>query len=301
MERIWALLSRLDEPAILATVVRVAGSAPRGPGARLLVFPGDRTEGTLGGGRLEHRVCAEARTLLAEGIPHAHRTYRLNPAEDQCCGGEVDVFMERIAPRPHVVMFGAGHVGQAVARALAPLPFRVTVIDERAEFATRERFPDAHQVLAADPIQALGAIPTSAEATYALVYTHSHRRDIEIVSVLLGRPLRYLGMIGSRTKWARFRAALLEHGVREADLGRITSPIGIGVGGKEPEEIAVSVVAQLLAVRDGLRVVATRAEAPAAEAPAAAAAAPAARPAEAPRAPARGRKSGRPATPKRGR
>jgi xanthine dehydrogenase accessory factor len=152
------------------------------------------------------------------------------------------------------VMFGAGHVGQAVARALEPLPFRVTVIDERPEFATRERFPAAHEVLAGDPIATLGGVTTSADSTYALVFTHSHKRDIEIVSVLLGRPLRYLGMIGSRTKWARFRAALLEHGVKEADLGRITSPIGIGVGGKEPEEIAVSVVAQLLAVRDGLRV-----------------------------------------------
>jgi xanthine dehydrogenase accessory factor len=228
----------------------------------MLVLADGRIEGSLGGGNLEHKVCAEARSLLAEGAPHAHRTYRLNPSEDQCCGGEVDVFMERVAPGPHVVMFGAGHVGRAVAEALAPLPFRVTVIDERAEYATRERFPHAHQVTCSDPVQAIGALHTTAEATYALVFTHSHKRDIEIVSVLVGKPLRYLGMIGSRTKWARFRAALLERGVREADLGRITSPIGIGIGGKEPEEIAVSVVAQLLAVRDGLRVEVQPSEAP---------------------------------------
>jgi xanthine dehydrogenase accessory factor len=254
MDRMWKLLASLEDTAVLATVVRAVGSSPRAPGARLLVLADGRIQGTLGGGNLEHKVCAEARTMLAEGIPHAHRTYRLNPSEDQCCGGEVDVFMERVAPRPHVVMFGAGHVGQAVAQALAPLPFRVTVIDERAEYAVAARFPQAHQVVAGDPIQTLGTLATSADSTFALVFTHSHRRDIEIVSVLLGRPLRYLGMIGSRTKWSRFRAALLERGVREADLARITSPIGIGIGGKEPEEIAVSVVAQLLAVRDGLHV-----------------------------------------------
>ncbi|MBI5837470.1 MAG: xanthine dehydrogenase accessory protein XdhC [Candidatus Eisenbacteria bacterium] len=254
MDRIWNLLPRLEAPAVLATVVRVTGSAPRGPGSRMLVFAVGRIEGSLGGGRLELKVCAEARTLLAEGTPHVHRTYRLNPAEDQCCGGEVEVFMERIAPRPHVVMFGAGHVGQAVARALAPLPFRVTVIDDREEYAAPGRFPGGVEVICADPLTALGSLHTTAEASYALVFTHSHKLDIHIVSVLVARPLRYLGMIGSRTKWSRFRAALLERGVQEADLARITSPIGIGVGGKEPEEIAVSVVAQLLAVRDGLRV-----------------------------------------------
>ncbi len=249
----WQRLAQLEQPAVIATVVRVAGSAPREPGARMLVFPDGRLEGTLGGGRLEQRVCAEARALLDEGRPHAFRTYRLNPSEDQCCGGEVDVFLERLAPAPRVLLFGAGHVGQAVARALAPLPFRVTVVDARAEYATRERFPEAHHdVVCAEPVEGLGRLSFIPEQTYALIFTHSHKLDLLLVSLLLARPLRYLGLIGSRTKWARFRSALLERGFSEADLARVTCPVGIGVGGKQPEEIAVSVVAQLLAVRDGL-------------------------------------------------
>ena len=260
MDPLWNSLARLDAPAVVATLVRVTGSAPAPPGARLALHENGRVEGTLGGGRLEHRVLAEARTLLAEDAPHAHRTYRLNPAEDQCCGGEVDVFFERVAPAPRVLLFGAGHVGQAVARALAPLPFRVSVLDARPEMVTRERFPDAHDLVCGPPLESLGAVSTSAQSTYALVFTHSHKLDIALISVLLGRPLRYLGLIGSRTKWSRFRAALLERGIAESDLARVRTPIGIGVGGKAPAEIAVSVAAELLAVRDGLVVRVQRAE-----------------------------------------
>ena len=251
---LWKALAGLEEPAIVATIVRVRGSAPREAGARILIHRDGRILGTLGGGRLEHRVRAEAHSMLEEGAPSAHRTYRLNPSEDQCCGGEVEVFLERCSPGPRVLLFGAGHVGEAVARALAPLPFRVTVIDSRAEYMSADRFPEGTDLRCGDPVELLGAIRTSAEDTYALVFTHSHRLDLALVSLLVARPLRLLGIIGSATKLAGCRTALGSRGVSEADLGRITCPIGIGVGGKLPAEIAASVAAQLLAIRDGLTV-----------------------------------------------
>jgi xanthine dehydrogenase accessory factor len=254
MNSLWARLAELDEPAILATLVRITGSAPQAAGAHLAVTARGIVAGTLGGGSLEHEVTREAQTMLEEGVESLHRTYRLNPRMDQCCGGEVEVFLELVAPAPHAILFGGGHVGQAVARALSPLPFRVTVVDSRTEFADPSRFPEGTRVVHAPLLEALGAIPTDSTSSFALVFTHSHRADFEIISALLGRPLRYLGLIGSRTKWARFQGALLERGVPAAEIARITCPIGIGVGGKSPAEIAASVAAQLLAVRDGVRV-----------------------------------------------
>lgn len=254
MDELWGYIAGLELPAMVATVVRITGSAPREPGARMVIAQDGIPRGTLGGGRLELRVVSEAISLLREGAPHAHRTYRLNPSEDQCCGGEVEVFFERAAPLPQVLLFGAGHVSEAVARALAPLPFGVTVIDERPEYATSERFPSAASVRAGAPVEILGSLRTSAENTYALIFTHSHRQDLALLSLLIARPLRYLGLIGSRTKWERFRAALRSRGITEAELARVQCPIGIGVGGKLAAEIAVSVAAQLLAVRDGLTV-----------------------------------------------
>ncbi len=254
MDAIFQTLPNLEVPAVLITLVKVTGSAPRDPGARLLALANGSFLGSLGGGRLEFRALAEARVLLQEGAGSLHRTWRLNPQEDQCCGGEVELFFERLAPSPRVVIFGAGHVARAVSRALESLPFRVTVVDERAEFAHPGHFGPNVQVRCGAPLEQLGAIPTDADSIYALIMTHSHRRDLEMLGALLGRPLRYLGLIGSATKWSRFRAALLGRGVSETELARVRCPIGIGVGSKLPEEIAVSVAAELLAVRDGLEV-----------------------------------------------
>lgn len=254
----WRLLAELDSAAVLATIVKVTGSAPREAGARLILRADRSFEGTLGGGSLEHQVLAEAGRMLDEAVPSLSRTFRLNPSSDQCCGGEVEVFLEVVGPAPRVILFGAGHVGQAVARALAPLPFRVTVVDSRPEFADPGRFPGGTDVRCGDPLELLGAIPSDAASTHALVFTHSHKQDLLLVSVLLGRPLRFLGLIGSRTKWSRFREALKSRGYSDADLARVTCPIGIGVGGKSAPEIAASVAAQLLAIRDGLTVTVSR-------------------------------------------
>jgi xanthine dehydrogenase accessory factor len=171
-------------------------------------------------------------------------------ARDQCCGGEVQVYIRVQRARPEVVLVGAGHVAHAIARALGGLPFSVTVIDDRMEWNTAERFPSARRIVD-DPEDILLDLPLSPERTYMLILSHSHKRDFEVLRLLVPRRLHYLGLIGSASKWGRFRRALLAQGFLPADVERVRSPIGIGVGGKTAEEIAISVVAELLAVRDG--------------------------------------------------
>ena len=255
-----AALEAQGETFVVLTVAAVKGSAPREAGARMVVRAGNAMEGTIGGGGLEHDALADARALLAAAnSPDAGgpacmlRTYFLNAARDQCCGGEVQVLFTLYAPRLHVVLVGAGHVAQAVAAALAPLDLDVTVLDDRDEWNTAERFPAARRVLEAPEDTLLDFPPQPAQAI-VYIMSHSHRRDFACLRLLVCRGVRLLGVIGSRAKWSRFRTSLLAQGVAMEAVDRVRSPIGIGVGGKSPAEIAVSVAAEVLAVRDGREV-----------------------------------------------
>ncbi len=258
-----AALEAAGEAFVVLTLAHVAGSAPREPGARMLLRADGSIESTIGGGGLEHDALADARRLLAARLadPAAAtcelRTYFLNASRDQCCGGEVQVLFTVHAPRLHVVLVGAGHVAQAVATVLAPLDLDVSVLDDRPEWNTAERFPRARRLLEAPEDTLLDFPPVPA---HSLVYlmSHSHRRDFECLRMLVPRGLRVLGLIGSRAKWARFRTSLLAQGFAPDDVARVHSPIGIGVGGKHPSEIAISVAAEVLAVRDGRAVTVTR-------------------------------------------
>lgn len=252
--RLAELDARGDAYALL-TVIAVRGSSPREAGARMILHADGRLEGSIGGGGLEQDALRDARALLEGRTPGDHlvRGYALNMARDQCCGGEVEVYVRVQRARPQVVLVGAGHVAHAIAHVLDGTPFDVTVIDDRAEWNTAERFPRATRIVDA-PEDVLLDHPLAPERTYALLLSHSHKRDFEALRLLVPRRLRYLGLIGSRSKWARFRTALLAQGVDPALVDAVRSPIGVGVGGKAPAEIAISVAAELLAVRDGVRV-----------------------------------------------
>jgi xanthine dehydrogenase accessory factor len=260
MKEVTARLER--EPAVLVTVVSIHGSAPREPGAWMLVFAAD-AEGSIGGGRVEHEAIAAARALLAGGEPF-EREYALGPSLGQCCGGTMRLrfehvarrqavsFAQRLAPRlAPLALFGGGHVGRAIVRALAPLPFWVTWIDSRDEAFPAEA-PTNVEREHSDPVQA--AVPLLAPGSRVLVMSFSHAEDLDIVAACLKRlrtrdDLPYVGLIGSKTKWATFRHRLEERGFRDEELARVTCPIGIaGIAGKQPEVIAASVAAQLLQV-----------------------------------------------------
>ena len=269
MTVLHSLLERIKTtPACLVRVESIQGSAPREAGAWMAVFAGPAAPlGTIGGGHLELQAMQEARERLTEYM--AGRAPRaplvrcaLGPRLGQCCGGvvqlrfecvgaaDVPALRQRLAPRLQpVALFGGGHVGHALARVLAPLPFALHWIDSRDEV-----FPaqvDADTLCEhSDPVQA--AVPELAPQSMVLIMSFSHAEDLDIVAACLARQreradLPFIGLIGSRTKWATFSHRLLARGFSDQELAQVTCPIGVsGITGKEPEVIAVAVAAQLL-------------------------------------------------------
>jgi xanthine dehydrogenase accessory factor len=239
-----AELSRDGTPLAMATVVDARGSTPREAGARLLVLEDGRFFGTVGGGHLELRVLEDARAALATGQTRTHR-YPLGAALGQCCGGTVDVFIEVLNTGPRLYLFGGGHVGQALCGVLQGTPFRVELVDERPEWlhapalpASVGRHGDGWDVFC-------DGARWSAASTYVVVMTHRHDVDQDIVEHVVGRPARFIGLIGSRAKWARFRQRLAARGVDAARLDRVQCPVGVPAG-KAPQEVAISIAAGLL-------------------------------------------------------
>jgi xanthine dehydrogenase accessory factor len=241
------------EAAALVIIIATSGSTPQRVGAKMLVFEDGRTVGTIGGGCYENDAAGKARLVLASGRPQLLQ-YELNDdfAEESglICGGRMDVFIEPVAPPPDLYVVGAGHVGFHLARVAAPLGYRLHVIDDRAAFANAERFPDAAEVVV-DDIPAWLAQATFPRGSHVVVVTRGHRHDLEAVRALATRELAYLGLIGSRAKIARIFDALVEEGTPVEALRRIHAPIGLDIGAVTPEEIAVSIVAELIAVRRG--------------------------------------------------
>ena len=233
-------------PSVLVTVLEARGSTPREAGAKMLVEAAAQA-GTIGGGALELEATLIARDLLAAGgEAPVQRAFPLGPALQQCCGGHATLLFEPMRPvRFQVALFGAGHVGQAVARLLADLPCRLTWVDSRAEAFPAVLPGNARRVEAAEPWRAVAGL---APGSHVLVMTHSHAQDYDIVAAALAQGgLASIGLIGSLTKRARFLARLRRNGLGEAALARLQCPIGLpGLAGKLPAEIAVSVVARLL-------------------------------------------------------
>jgi len=246
---------------VLVTVHSVEGSGPREPGAWMGVFA-DRIVGTIGGGRLEFDAISQARELLAASGAPVRRRYALGPSLGQCCGGVVHLDFERVGPDDvaalqlrlapdlaPVALFGGGHVGRAIVRLLGTLPFAVTWIDSRDEIFPAE-VPGHVACEHSDPVH--GAVAQLAAGSRVLVMSFSHAEDLDVVAACLQRrrqraDLPFVGLIGSKTKWATFRHRLEQRGFTAAELDAVYCPIGVpGIGGKQPEVIAVAVVAQLL-------------------------------------------------------
>ena len=256
------ITSRLfAQDAVLVRVDASQGSVPREKGAWMAVFR-DAVIGTVGGGQLELQAIAEARRRLSETNGDAVLRYPLGPALGQCCGGVVHLRFERLtatdaAGLPQklrsghapVALFGGGHVGKALVNVLGTLPFEVTWVDSRDEIFP-EQVPDNVRCEHSDPVQA--AVAELPPHSRVLIMSFSHAEDLDIVAACLKRlrergDLPYVGLIGSKTKWATFRHRLEDRGFRKQELAQVTCPIGVpGVAGKEPAVIAVAVAAQLL-------------------------------------------------------
>lgn len=234
-------------PVALATVISADGSTPRQAGAKMVVFPDGRSVGSVGGGRLELDTIAAAQACLATGQP-ARISPRLADDLGMCCGGGVEVFVEPLLVCTPAVVYGAGHVARAVVPLLQRLDFRVEVVDDRPELLTDARFPGCTRTCA-DPIAHASQLSADAR-THVLVMTHDHGRDVRIVTALASAPLAYLGMLGARRKRDHLARHLSAHPSADAGvLERLRAPIGLDIGARNPAEIAVSIVAEIIALR----------------------------------------------------
>ena len=248
------------QPAVLVQVSAVEGSVPREVGAWMAVFT-DALVGTVGGGHLEFEAIDQARLLLESGGEKKARI-ALGPSLGQCCGGVVHLRLECVAVQDMsslklrlqpvlqpVALFGGGHVGRALVQVLARLPFAVTWIDSR-DGVFPQHVPHGVTCEHSEPVQS--AVRSLAAQSRVLIMSFSHAEDLDVLAACLQRQrdhadLPYIGLIGSKTKWATFRSRLSARGFTDAELGHVTSPIGVpGIAGKEPEVIAIAVAAQLL-------------------------------------------------------
>jgi xanthine dehydrogenase accessory factor len=245
-------LERGDEVA-LVTIVAAQGSTPQRVGAKMVVYPDGRTVGTIGGGCYENDALGKAREALLSRKPRLVK-YDLTDdfAEESglICGGQMTVYIEPVEPAPQLYIIGAGHVGQRLAQFAAAVGFRIHVLDDREKFANAERFPGADEIVVESIPDWLHRADVPASA-YVVVVTRGHRHDLDALRALAARDLRYVGLIGSRAKVKKIYDALVEEGMPIECLQRVHAPVGLDIGGVSPEEIAISIVAELIAVRRG--------------------------------------------------
>jgi len=245
-------LERGEEVA-LVTIVAATGSTPQRVGAKMLVFPDGRTVGTIGGGCYENDAFWKAREAITARRP-INVKYELNDDFAQetglVCGGQMEVFIEPVEASPDVYVFGAGHVGYFVAKMARDVGFRVHVVDDREKFANAERFGEGIDVVV-ENIPNWLQTHTLSPTAYAVIVTRGHTHDLDALRALTSHPLRYLGLIGSKAKVKRIFDELRGEGTKDEALRGVHAPIGLDIGAITPQEIAVSIVAELIAVKHG--------------------------------------------------
>lgn len=236
-----------SRPVVLATVVATRRSAPRHSGTKMLIFGGGETSGTIGGGEMEARVVAAAGEVLVEGHPRLLEYALVDPTRGDpgICGGEVDIYLEPYMPRHTVYVVGCGHVGRAVIDLAHWLGYRTVAIDDRPEMITPEALPNADHRVGGSLADLDEPVPE--EASIVLV-TRSVDRDVAVIPEALASPARYVGVMGSATRWRSVAKRLADNGVPATDLDRIHTPIGIEMHAETLEEIAVSIMAEIIQV-----------------------------------------------------
>ncbi|KAA3647127.1 MAG: XdhC family protein [Chloroflexi bacterium] len=236
--------------AALCTITQATGSTPRNAGSKMLVFPDGSIEGTIGGGEMESLAIQEARSAMQDGKTRLVEYSLTDPqrGDPGVCGGQMEVYVEPITPHPTVIVVGAGHVGQAVVHLAKWLGFRVVISDDREEFVTGEMTPDADEHIAG----ILADLPEAHKITsqsYIIMTTRNVKVDVEGLPALLDTPAAYIGVIGSKRRWETAQKMLVEKGISKDKLERVVSPMGLELNAETPEEIAVSIMAEVLMLR----------------------------------------------------
>jgi len=238
------------EEAALVTVVLATGSTPREEGAKMLVRADGSILGTIGGGSLEAQVIEEAVKVIKQSKPkrlHFALTAKKVEEEGMLCGGELEVFIEPILTPPTLYLFGGGHISLPLAKMGKLLGFKIAVIDDRAEFANPDRFPEAGIVLAEDYTKTFSKLKID-KSSYIVIVTRNHQYDNMVLEWAVGTPAKYIGMIGSKTKVKTIFSHLLAKGITNQQLDRVYAPIGLEIKAQTPEEIAISILAEIVKV-----------------------------------------------------
>ncbi len=244
-----AVLAREGAPFVVATVTGTSGSSPRKVGAKMLILQDGTTVDTVGGGVLEKEVIGDALRALRDGTSGERRYELRRQAEhglDALCGGEATVFLDVYGRQRTLLIAGAGHVGTALATFAKLLDYRVVVVDPRQEMVAEKRLPMADDAICGDPSMLPELVPID-ESVRVVVVTHDHRHDGEALRAVVGSPAAYVGMMGSAAKIKTIFGQLLDDGVDPAALGRVHAPIGIDIGAQTPAELALSIMAEIVA------------------------------------------------------
>lgn len=246
---LFELAAAVDEgrPVVLATVVGTRRSAPRHSGTKMLIFGDGRTSGTVGGGEMEARVQAAAAEVLAERQPRMLEYALVDPTRGDpgVCGGEVEIYLEPYMPSHTVYVVGCGHVGRAVIDLAHWLGYRTVAVDDRPELVTADAQPVADERVAGSLADLQEPV---AEDSSIVLVTRNVDRDVLVIPEALATPARYIGVMGSATRWRTVEKRLIESGISKADLDRIRTPIGVEVQAETLEEIAVSIMAEIIGV-----------------------------------------------------
>jgi len=243
-------MRRAGQRGALATIVHSNGSIPSFESSRMLVREDGSTAGTVGGGCVEADVWAAAKEVMEKEAPKKlvfHLNNEASYDSGLICGGTVEVFVEPILPQPVVYLFGGGHVSTAVAKAAHLAGFGIAVVDDREAFANTQRFPMAQEIYttyeaAFEKLQPNGA-------SYVVIVTRGHKEDMRVLAWAVRTKARYVGMIGSKRKVMSVYKALEKEGYRREEFERVFAPMGLEIGALSPEEIAISIVAELVATR----------------------------------------------------
>lgn len=244
-------LRRLGQKCALATIVEVNGSIPSYESAKILVREDGSLAGTIGGGCVEAEVWNAAREVLATEKP---QRLKFNLGQDAAydngliCGGQLEVFVEPVVPEPKAMIFGAGHISKSLSKVARTAGFGTVIIDDRETFANRERFPEAGEVLAGEYEEIFPTLTVNS-STYLIIVTRGHRDDMRVLRWAVLQPARYIAMIGSRRKVISVVKELEREGLDRQLFEKVFAPMGLEIGAITPEEIAISVVAEMIAVR----------------------------------------------------
>lgn len=254
MNSLFSKISELqsqNETFCIVTVVKTAGETPRKAGARGIIFPDGTIEGTIGGGSIEAEVTAVAQKVIESGKPLLTE-YPLEQVQDgMMCGGSMTVFFEPVFPQRRITIFGGGHVGRAIAHASHIAGWQITVVDNRQDILNPQFFPPGAQLITMDYLEYTGN-NTFDRNDWLVIVTPKHKYDEHVLESLVRSDAAYIGMMGSRTKITQIMNHLKDKGIGEKFLNKVYTPIGLNIGTETPGEIAISIVAEMLAVYNKL-------------------------------------------------